>query len=372
MSHARKLFVAVAALLLCAVPPASAALPQLTLPAPTGVFPVGTSSVHLTDTSRPDPWVPENRRELMVTLWYPAWPGGERAQYMTPAESELLLKDEAPPGLPHDILSTVRTNAAKNAKPLGLNHSLPLIVLSPGYTKPRATLTSLAEDLASHGYVVAGIEHTYESAGTSFPDGRVVSCVSCDLQHDDAFWLKVGAGRAADVSFVLDELVKPAARWPGAALIDPRRMAMAGHSAGGASSIPALLNDSRLRAGVNIDGLQSTPVPDTGLARPFLFLGNELRHVPDKDPSWTQAWERLGGWKRWFVVSGTEHASFTDVGLLLDQVGADFGATIPSIRASEITRRYVRAFFDLHLRGLPQPLLDRPSAAYPELKFVGP
>ena len=57
------------------------------LPEPTGPCPVGTRSLWLTDTSRPDPWAAEvTARELMVSLWYPAaTPDGRRAQYMTPA-----------------------------------------------------------------------------------------------------------------------------------------------------------------------------------------------------------------------------------------------------------------------------------------------
>jgi hypothetical protein len=32
----------------------------------------------------------------------------------------------------------------------------------------------------------------------------------------------------------------------------------------------------------------------------------------------------------------------------------------------------VNAFFDLHLRGIPQPLLDGPTAAHPEVVFHQP
>jgi hypothetical protein len=55
------------------------------LPEPTGPSAVGTTSLWLTDTSRPDPWVAGvNARELMVSLWYPAVPSdGRRAPYMT-------------------------------------------------------------------------------------------------------------------------------------------------------------------------------------------------------------------------------------------------------------------------------------------------
>ena len=95
---------------------------------------------------------------------------------MTPAESRLQLTSRDITGVPPDALSTVRTNAAVDATPAGRQRSLPLVVLSPGFTSPRSTLTALAEDLASHGYVVAGIEHTYESFATAFPDGRVTTC----------------------------------------------------------------------------------------------------------------------------------------------------------------------------------------------------
>jgi predicted dienelactone hydrolase len=148
------------------------------LPEPTGPYPAGTTSVWLRDTARPDPWVAEaGARVLMVSLWYPAAsPDGRRARYMTPAESRLQLTSRDITGIPPDALSTVRTNAAVDATPAGPRRGLPLVVLSPGFTNSRSTLTALAEDLASHGYVVAGIEHTYESFATAFPDGRVTTC----------------------------------------------------------------------------------------------------------------------------------------------------------------------------------------------------
>src|SRR5690242_9442209 len=51
----------------------SAGTVRLTLPEPTGPHRIGTVALHLTDRSRPDPWVPEEVvRELMVQVWYPA------------------------------------------------------------------------------------------------------------------------------------------------------------------------------------------------------------------------------------------------------------------------------------------------------------
>ncbi len=257
--------------------------PTLCLPEPTAPYPVGTTSLWLTDTSRRDPWAAGvAARELMVSLWYrAAAPGGRPAPYMTPAESELQLAGRGITGVPPDALSTVQTNAVSNATPAGHRRSLPLVVLSPGFTASRATLTALAEDLASHGYVVAGIDHTYESHATAFPDGRVATCLARQARRRlSGFREKVTAGRAADVSFVLGELTGAHPAWAGAGLIDPSRIVMAGHSAGGAAAIAAMLADPRIRAGIDMDGSTVAPIPGPGLSRPFLFLGKQSNYTP--------------------------------------------------------------------------------------------
>jgi predicted dienelactone hydrolase len=345
------------------------------LPEPTGEYPVGVTSLYLKDASRPDPWAAGvNIRELMVSLWYPAAPSdGPRAPYMTPAESRLQLTGRGITSIPPETLSTVRTNAVSDAAPAGRQHSLPLVVLSPGFTNARSTLTGLAEDLASHGYVAAGIDHTYESIATAFPDGRVTTCLAREApRRGGAFWEKVVTGRAADVSFVLGELTGAQPAWPGAGLIDPSRIAMAGHSAGGAATIAALLADARIRAGIDMDGATHAQIPDPGLSRPFLFLGKQSNYTPGGEgpvTTWERDWKLLTGWKRWLVVAGAVHASFTDLALLADQSGLDIGAATPGARSLDITRAYVRAFFDQHLRRRPSSLLDQPSPHYPEVRF---
>ncbi|WP_431930203.1 alpha/beta hydrolase family protein [Nonomuraea jabiensis] len=353
-------------------PPRSAAVSApptgpATLPAPTGPHPVGTTALYLKDTSRPDPWnLDAKARELKVTLWYPAEQrDGQRAPYMTPKESELTLKGGRIAGVPDDTLSKTRTNAVKDAEPVG--RKLPLVVLSPGFTKPMSTLTSLAEDLASRGYVVAGIDHTYESYVTTLADGRVAECLACDSDADPGFGTGVVAGRAADVSFVLDQLPST---WDGADRIDRSRIAMVGQSIGGASAVAAMVKDPRVRAGIDMDGTTYARIPKGGFSRPFMFIGSP-QHVPGgSDNSWERDWKLLTGWKRWIVLSGSDHQSFTDVPLLAGALGIKpaYGL-LPGERAAELTRTYVAAFLDRHLKSQRQPLLDKPSSRYPEVKF---
>jgi dienelactone hydrolase len=343
------------------------------LPEPTGPHLVGTTSVYLNDESRPDPWVPSaETRELMVSLWYPAKsPGAQRAPYVTPTESELLLESSGITDVPPDALSRTRTYAYTDAEPAGSGHRLPLVVLSPGFTWPCSSLTALAEELASRGYVVAGIDHTYENHATTFPDGRIVTCAACERRDIPDFERAAVESRARDVSFVLDELTGPRPAWEGGALIDRSRIAMAGMSLGGASVGETMLTDSRVRAGINLDGTMFKDLPASGLSGPFLFFGAD--DAPkDLEDSWDRNWPHLTGWKRQILVTGAVHSSFTDYDMLTQQLGLDFGSDLEGARSVEITRRYVRAFFDLHLRDRRQLLLDRPSARYPEVTFFPP
>ena len=355
--------------------PASAATTVvLSLPAPTGPHHVGATMLDLKDTSRADPWVPTDpARELMVTMWYPTDVNhGTTIQYETPAESQGYvagkhLEDYLSP----DSLSEVSTHAYLDAPPAGQPHSLPLIVLSPGYTAQRSSLTSLAEDLAGHGYVVATIDHTYETYAIQFSDGRIATCAACAIDDDeDTFFPKLFQVHAADVSFVLNELTGGYPVWSVSRLIDASRIGMAGHSAGGAAALSAMLADSRIDAGIDMDGTTWDQLPGSGLSRPFMFLGTQAEHSPGQDITWDQDFGRLTGWRRWLTVAGAVHSSFADYGAFADEIGVDLGATITGLRSIEITRRYTLAMFDRHLRHIPQPLLDSASSCYPEVAIV--
>ncbi|MFE0738400.1 alpha/beta hydrolase family protein [Streptomyces sp. NPDC058855] len=387
---------ATAALLACAVtlpaavtataapapPPAATTTPdrpagRLSLPAPTGPYGVGRSVLHLVDRSRTDPWVPEaDGRELMVTLHYPAarHRPGRPAPYATREEARLLLR-----GVPVEDpvvtrqVAEARTHSVPDVRPAPGRH--PLVVLSPGFGMPRFTLTALATDLASRGYVVASVDHAYESSGTAVPGGRTLTCVACTVMEENE-WTKghlVTGARAADTRFLLDRLTGPRPAWRYASAIDATRVGMAGHSVGGASAVPAMAADRRIDAGVNMDGTFWDAPPADGLGgRPFLFLGTDEFHRPGGgDTSWDTTWAGVRGEKHWLTVGGAGHLDFSDAPLILRHAGRPDGP-LPAGRAVSVTRAYVAAFFDEHLRGRDQPLLDGPDPAHPEVRFHRP
>ncbi|WP_428961275.1 alpha/beta hydrolase family protein [Micromonospora fluostatini] len=333
--------------------------PALALPAPTGRHPVGTTWLHLTDHGRADPWRPELPRELMVSVWYPATrAAGPPAPYTTAGVSARIVAATGLP-VPPELLTTVRTTARRDV-PVRPGR-WPLVVLSPGFSLSRESLTGLAEELASQGYVVAGVDHPYEAYGVEFPDGRVADCLACDAWGEGTA-ARVVAGRAADVAYLLDRLLGKRQAWPGARFVDPARIAMVGHSIGGASAVHTLRSDRRVDAAAVLDGTLFVPVPAGAVDRPVLLVGADR----EPDHSWVRDWPGLAGWKRWLTVAGTGHMSFTDRPVLGAQLGLDPGA-VPAERQLLITREYVTAFVDRHLRHRPAPLLDGARPRFPEV-----
>ncbi|WP_329561103.1 alpha/beta hydrolase family protein [Kitasatospora sp. NBC_01266] len=344
---------------------------QGTLPAPTGPYAAGEDVIHLTDASRPDPWVPSSGpRQLTVTMVYPAVPGtGTPAPYMTLAEAAGVIQQRKMPassGVTPQNLSSVTTHAFDGARPQSGKY--PLVVLSPAFEDPRMVLTSLATDLASHGYVVALVGHTYEDSGETLANGQTPPCAICD---DPALDLdSVAASRALDVSFVIDQLTHGNTAWRLAHLIDKHEIGMAGHSIGGAAAAATMIADPRVRAGVNMDGtFHPAPMPGQ-INRPFLMLGAAVNHAPGGDDYtvWEQAWAALGGYKKWLTVAGADHFSFSDLDLLLEEAGFPTPPLSPE-RGVVITREYATAFFDQTLKGIHSPLLDGPSPNNPEVLF---
>ncbi|MFI6504879.1 alpha/beta hydrolase family protein [Nonomuraea typhae] len=341
----------------------------LTLPAPTGPYPVGTVSLHLVDRSRPDPWVDGRPyRELMVSLWYPAKKArGRLAPHMSPGAAADFGKTLAPamfgtePGAV-DWAAT-RTHARQDAPMRG---NPPVVVFSPGLSAPRSVGTVLVEDLASRGYLVVTVDHTYEAAQVEFPGGRVERTRLAEPTPEDL--AKAVKVRVADTRFVLDQLARRGT--------DLSRVGMFGHSMGGSAAAEVVHDDRRVDAGLNLDGGHRGPVAGTGVAKPFAQVANET-HTRAGDPSWKSFWERSTGWKRELRFTGSQHYSFSDAQTLGPQIDgipeqrlrALVGAIDPA-ESIAAQRAYVAAFFDRWLKGRPTTLFDRPSSRHPAVKII--
>jgi predicted dienelactone hydrolase len=185
--------------------------------------------------------------------------------------------------------------------------------MSPGLGETAALMGAHATDLASHGYVVVGIDVPGETEAVDLGDGRLVA-KSPALAHASS---RTIALRSRDMRFVLGKL----GTLRGVGRLDRHRVGAFGHSNGGATTAATMLVDHRLRAGVNVDGGIFEPVLDRGLDRPFAVIqGNgpfaayaTLREFRS----------HLRGPHPYLHVPGAAHHSFTDNVWLVPQLGLD-------------------------------------------------
>ncbi|MGI5119928.1 alpha/beta hydrolase family protein [Marinactinospora thermotolerans] len=350
--------------------------PTVALPPATGPHPIGTTTLHLVDGDRTDLWDPDpGVREMMVTLWYPARAEtGRRAPYMSPEESAAAIGAQGL-DIPLDALSSIGTNAFVDAPVAGAPRSAPLVVLSPGAGFGRAWLTVLAEGLAGNGFVVAGVDHAHEATGVAFPGGRLLDCLACGQDR----WAEASLNRAADIGHVLDSLTGRGAPWSGSYVIDPRRIGVAGHSAGGSAVAEVLRSDPRVDAGIGFDAPVFPPALDEGTDRPLAMVTSDLS-PPLFHDSQEQLWPRLGGWRQWLRLTDSGHSSVTDQGYLIDRLGLrdrlpaetmarQFGS-LPTDQGLGVLRDYATAYFTHHLRGERQELVVDPPSVHPGLQVV--
>ncbi len=387
----------------------SGVLPTARLPRPTGPFDVGSTTFHLVDRTRTDPWAPDTApyRELMISVRYPAAPGGSapRVPQMSAAAAAHFGGPEGAAALnlgmaPGTVDWGATLSHARQDAPVHPRAGrLPVVLYSPGLGDPRTWNTALVDYLASHGYAVVTVDHTYEATEVEFPGGRLATmrifdgAPPTDPDAVSALLRKVVAVRVADTRFVLDRL--PALnRTRFGDVLDLRRVGMSGHSAGGFTAAQAMHDDRRIRAGVNLDGQMDYvggELPDgsrlstvalEGLDRPLLLMGTRSEGSGDyrQQPSWAAFWRNTRGWKADVTLTGSRHASYTDAQSLLPQLarqGAEPGGglteavgTVRPDRAAASTRACVTSFFGRWLRGHDDHLLDGPSARFPEMVFT--
>jgi predicted dienelactone hydrolase len=383
---------------------------HVTLPVPTGSYAVGRVAVDWLDDSRIDAFAPNagTKRELPVWIWYPAPRDAAqpRAEYM-PARLREAMQPNPP--LPLRLLLVLMTDRANvtshalDAPPLADGTSrFPVVLLKPALGAAAAQNAVLAEDLASHGYVVVGSDSPYTTPGVAYQDGRIALRTAAGHPPETApgrtselapgapndFYLPVVDAWVKDNRFIVDRLEQlderdPAGRFVGR--LDLGAVGAVGHSTGGAAALQFCHEDPRCRAGVDLDGAPLGDVVIGGIAKPFLFLFADRPFLDAPEPAllpdqraFLAALDRMRAKipsrPSLLTLRGAGHFNFFDQALLNEPTLARmFGVgaigPIDRVRALEVMRRHVRAFFDTHLKGSPDSLLDAPSAEFSEVVF---
>lgn len=356
----------VAVLMAAAAPASAQEFPTVQLPAPTGPHPVGTRIMTIVDSTRVERLgsEPGESRTLRVRFWYPAAVStGSTVPYMDAATAATWVERH---GFPAGFERNVRTHARQGV-PIGPRSSpWPLLLFSHGMSWPTAMYQSFLEELASHGYVVAAVDHTGYSDAVVFPDGRVTGfwAWSEPPVSEEARRARLAAHMGtwvADLRCVVDAIERRAkADWPFYRSISTASAGAFGHSYGGGAAARLMEEDPRIVAAANLEGgaygADSLPFV---VSEPLLHVVggyNEADLVATEFvPADAPLYEIL--------LHGAFHSTFSDL-IYLHAFKADDSwrgrhrYDLDPARALRITNDYLLAFFDRYVKGREGPRED--------------
>ncbi len=363
----------------------------VTFPALQGPYKVGTERFHWVDKSRPETFTANkmDHRELMIQVWYPttATSASHKLEpYATnPAALskfyEGYMKIPAAQFLP---LLTTTTQSLIKAPIAEAKQKHPVLILSHGFGMLNDTYRFIAEPLASQGYIVVSVQHTYNALITTFPNGKVATFNDSNgdsTAHMDRLITKVWV---KDIQFVLDRLEQLSEKknYPIWKQADLNKVGMLGHSFGGATAAQVMLQDSRVRAGINMDGgFFGKVIPETGIPGPFMLLSagyDGLKNLESIDPK--QAAETQGVDEKKFTemlkhviarykqavrfsysvsFRHANHGTFSDTPLITPPSASNDTSSLQTVyRTHSSINAYTLDFFDHFLKGKPTKLLD--------------
>ncbi|MFA6045346.1 MAG: hypothetical protein WC718_10210 [Phycisphaerales bacterium] len=387
---------------------------QSFIPLPTGPYIVGRESMILRDASRTDPFSPRANdvRRLAVLIWYPAAPRrggsplmpprpGERADFTASLLGFARISQSQGETRPLSVilqgLRALQPNVFEDLDPRR-DGPFPLVIMSHGLGSMPEEYDSLAEDLASRGMIVVGVNHTYASFVSMYLPGRPTYNAP-DL-NQVRFDLQPQAGSAIsdqwvqDLRFVLDQMLRFNSQRSNFWFhrIDSTRVAAMGHSMGGSASTGLAFTDSRVSCAINLDGSLWGQTLAAHPNKPVMFVQSEgstfedLPEIPGDDLLAALGVTReqyaagrafaiasnagvvnqsiAGGC--WVRIAGAVHTAFTDFAL----IGAADGGTIDPTRLRTLLRSYISAFLREQLFGTRAGILRAPSPDFPEVTVV--
>lgn len=318
--------------------------PQYTQPLKSGNYTVDTAKYTWVDDSRTETYssTGENRK-LTVEFWYP-------------------------------------NNAPQKC---------PLVVFSHGAFGFSGSNRSTFEDLASNGYVIASIGHTYQAFYTLDTSNtlttvdmdflnRAVAMQNNEPSHDEFevshSWLAL---RTADENFVLDTIIQQTKDVDTGTLfqqIDIEEIGLFGHSLGGATSAQVGRQRSDIDAVIILDGTMigeqmtqkenKTVLNDSPYPVPLLDIYAEDHY--------TSAQKMLGDDYANFyagrhavnatevVIKGAGHLNFTDLPLFSPALANMLGVgSVDARYCINTTNQLVLEYFNCYLKGMQTPQFEK-------------
>lgn len=367
-------------------------LPVPAVPKPTGPYQVGTTTFVLVDENRLELYSDRDEpRKFMIQVWYPAQAGPEsrRAAWMdnasqiAPAISEYLNL----PGFFLDHLALAKSDSWQDAPSDPSGGPYPLLVFSHGWNGFRAQNTYQVQELASHGYVVVSLEHTYGSVLTVFPDGQVApnnpnalpDAEGMGIEEYEIIARLLVNQWSGDIDFAVNYMKTlneqdPAGRFTN--LVDISQVGALGHSTGGGAAIEYCGRYADCKAAFLMDPFLrpvSREVLETGLQQPsFTFFSQAWADdtASRNNELFATFAPGLAAPSPVVTILGTRHYDFSDLPAL-SPLAPYMGLKGPinGERVQRLINDYTLAFFNQAFKAEESSLLNGPSEMYPELRW---
>lgn len=344
-----------------------AAFPVYQVPEVTGSFKVGTMTYDLQDDMREELYSDDvDVRRFKVQVFYPVdtIEGYQRAKWIEDGKevARALARDNGLPFFVLDHIVEIDANSYIDAPISEEKATYPVVVISHGWRGFRNLHTDFAEELASYGFIVFTIDHTYGSVATVFEDDVAYLNLDAlpDVESEEAFL--ENANRlvntyAADVVSTIDfiEDLHEGIRdsmFEGRIALD--HIGLMGHSTGGGADVAVALQDDRISSVLGLDAWVE-PLKEDTIARelhiPSVFLRSESWEEGDNNPSLYQLVKESNSYSKIYQIDGTTHFDFAMVYMyspLTKYIG--FTGSIESSELTSMLREIMVDFFDETLK----------------------
>ncbi len=374
-------------------------IPLFKVPEPTGTYKIGTKQLAFINNTREETWTKEEGDfpNISARVWYPAKSVEDykKAGYMKSSD------------IVFSYLNHVKTNSYWDAEISDSENRFPILIFGHGGGGFNVQNTIQMEELASHGYIVFSLGHAYESAVCNYPDGTYIKNswegmepqiremnkagrITKVLRHyyegdtltlserkkvmrkvhsDCPVELSSLRRWAADTRFFMDELEKMNKDKAGvfSRKMDLDKIGIFGMSFGGATAIHTGIHDNRIKAVIDFDGYAFGDVIDEGLEAPVMLFSNQYA-VGRDEVIYLQAQQEAYS----VSINGARHANFNDSYLWMKSFRPFFIGTLGTIepeRMNTILNSYTLSFFNKHLKGKDNLLLDSETSEFPEVDF---
>ena len=269
----------------------------------------------------------------------------------------------------------VKTNAILDAPIASDKKIFPVILFSHGMGMTRFSSTFLMEHLASHGFILFSIGHSFFDGTVVFPDGyrpeqdfypELVQSKSQDNSDKNHIHFILETFQK-DTEFVLAQIERlnktPGDRFHDA--LDLSSIGICGWSIGGINAAQMCKKNTRIRAGINFDGLVGGDVVEDGIDKPFMVMKSGAG-IPETMLSDENSFLRNSTNDIYRItISGAVHTNFSDMGLFNSSMEGE----IDTKYCFNIINQITLAFFSINIKMDKKVDIEKVATQYPEIKF---